>query len=801
MSYPLLHGQDPTFRGAAADVGADEESVRTMRDYWHAILRRKWLVLFIAALATALAAWRAYSTERSFASVAVVQINQQTAAPSGGLAGLAASLGGGGDLNSQVETIHSRMILGQVVDSLGLRLQRLVPDFIRPRFHPSGIIDEVSVPAELEQDTLHLGFGEATVRVSTSRTATPVELPYGAPVSVDGIRFVVPSRPGIDELTLYVVPRDVAVDELVQAVRPNARSGTGDMIDVVVVGYDPAITRRIANATANVFHEYTSRKARESAVKRRDWVLSQMDATGASLKEVQDSLTVYRQREQLYSSKAKLLAGQSAGVDVEADLAQLTAERQVYQQLLDRLTRSGRVDEGLSAILSSPTTGTDPVLKGLFERVAQYQGQRDSLTIGPGSKALTDPDVRKMDSLIVKVQRQMIVATRSHVESVNARIEAYTGLLAKNDVSMQKLAAAEPEEQRLLMQVEAFGEALKQLREKYYTVGAAEAMGDEPVTLMDEALPGSLSGTGPIRAMIFGLIFGLMAGSGGAIALDAANRAIRRREDVEELLHLNGLGVIPALAPAGQSRGTRLLARGRAATPFLPRRSEAGVLVSDLPIYSPVAEAYRTLRTNLLCSPAGPGLRSLVVTSPSGGEGKTTIAANLAITMAQQGMRVLLVDGDLRRAQIHKLFGLEREPGLTEVLLGEIPLSGAVRATSTAGLSILSAGGLPKVSPSDLLASPALRTLVETAAGEYDLVMFDTPPLLALSDAALIGRLTDGVLLVIRAGQTDRDEARTAVRQVRAVGVPVVGAVLNDPAELVVYPRRYYEVLEPTAVG
>jgi capsular exopolysaccharide synthesis family protein len=579
------------------------------------------------------------------------------------------------------------------------------------------------------------------------------------------------------------------------------RGGTSDIIDIVVVGYDPAITMTVANTTAAQFHAYMSEKASESAIRRRDWVLAQMESTTASLRQVQDSLTSFRQREQLYSAKAKLLGGETAGMDVEADRAQLVAERHVYEELLGQLDRAAQRSDALRAIAASPTTALDPVLSGIFQRMSKYQEARDSLTIGPGSKAATDPDIRKLDSLIVVSQGQMVGATRNHIQSLDLRIQARSGVRAKNDSDIQRVAQAEPEEQRLLMKVEAFGEALTQLREKYYTVGTAEAVGDEPVTVMDAALPGGLTGSGPIRAMIFGLIFGMMAGGGGAIALDAANRAIRRREDVEDLLHLNGLGVIPAALPTGQSRGTRLLARGRAVTPFLPRRPDLGVLVSDLPVYSPVAEAYRTLRTNLLCSPAGPTLRSLVVSSPSGGEGKTTIAANLAVTMAQQGMRVLLVDCDLRRAQIHKLFHLEREPGLKEVLLGELPLASAIRSTKTEGLEVLTAGGLPKVSPSDLLSSPALTALVEGATADYDLVMFDTPPLLALSDAALLGRLTDGVLLVLRAGQTDRDEARTAVRQVRTVGVPVVGAVLNDPAEVVVYPRQYYEVLEPTTVG
>jgi non-specific protein-tyrosine kinase len=193
------------------------------------------------------------------------------------------------------------------------------------------------------------------------------------------------------------------------------------------------------------------------------------------------------------------------------------------------------------------------------------------------------------------------------------------------------------------------------------------------------------------------------------------------------------------------------------------------------------AEAYRTLRTNLIFSQAMQSLKTIMVTSPSGGEGRTTVAANLATTFAQQGMRVLLVDCDLRRSRLHTLFGVAREPGLTQLLLGDEPLERVVHDTGVPGLSLVPAGTQTQ-SPSEILGGSQMHDALDALSGQFDLVVLDTPPLLAAAagTASLAARV-DGVLVVLRAGQTERDAAQDALQQLATVGARVVGAVLNDP--------------------
>lgn len=194
---------------------------------------------------------------------------------------------------------------------------------------------------------------------------------------------------------------------------------------------------------------------------------------------------------------------------------------------------------------------------------------------------------------------------------------------------------------------------------------------------------------------------------------------------------------------------------------------------------SPAAEAYRTLRTNIQFSSLDKPLRTLLVTSTAPDEGKSTTLANLAVTMAQAEQRVILVDCDLRRPSLHSLFGLPNEQGLTSVILqqGDAPLP--LQPTGVPGLSLLTSGPLPP-RPADLLGSRRMEALIGRLQAEADVVLFDTPPVIAVTDAAVLATRMDGVLLVLQAGKTRRDRAREARRLLEKVKANIIGVVLNN---------------------
>jgi Mrp family chromosome partitioning ATPase len=220
------------------------------------------------------------------------------------------------------------------------------------------------------------------------------------------------------------------------------------------------------------------------------------------------------------------------------------------------------------------------------------------------------------------------------------------------------------------------------------------------------------------------------------------------------------------------------------------------------------------LRTSLVWCEQGDNMKTLVVTSAAPGEGKTLTSANLSVTFAYDGLRVLLVDCDVRRPRLHGLFQVPRSPGLMELLAPSYngsdsaqsltfdpsagrtdsgrPVTDVIRSTTVRGLSLLTCGALP-TNPSGLLSGVRMRVLLQELSKSFDLVILDTPPVLATADAGILASLADGVLLVVRAGQTDRIAAKRAHQQLMNVGARVVGTVLNDPGgEVSQYGDYYY---------
>lgn len=193
---------------------------------------------------------------------------------------------------------------------------------------------------------------------------------------------------------------------------------------------------------------------------------------------------------------------------------------------------------------------------------------------------------------------------------------------------------------------------------------------------------------------------------------------------------------------------------------------------------SPVSEAYRTLRTNLEFSSFNKKLRSISVTSPGPGEGKTTTISNLATAMAQTNQKVLLIDGDLRRPQIHKLFDLTNYVGLTNILAQHLELEKVVKKSQIAGLDILTSGPKPP-NPSEILGCNTMRGFIEDLSNKYDKILIDSPPIGVVTDGAVLATVVDGTILVVLAGKTHIEEAQRAKQILQNVNANILGVLLN----------------------
>jgi capsular exopolysaccharide synthesis family protein len=287
------------------------------------------------------------------------------------------------------------------------------------------------------------------------------------------------------------------------------------------------------------------------------------------------------------------------------------------------------------------------------------------------------------------------------------------------------------------------------------------------------------------------------------------DRTVKTAEQLERLLGLPALAVIPDITDTGSSYGGyrasygygggESAAGGKASRRWLEKKkSDTAGRIELVPHEGPrlaVSEAYRSLRTALLLSSAHE-LKVVAVTSAVASEGKSATATNLGVVMAQLGRRVLIVDADLRKPRLHEVLQVSNRAGLVSCLTGNADFESVISRTSVPNLFVIPAGPNPP-NPSELLASDRMQELVRMARSRFDFVVIDTPPILPVTDAALVGTLVDGVTLCLRAGKVTRDEALSCRDRLQFAGIKVLGVVLNrHSATQGGYSGRRYQMYE-----
>lgn len=302
-----------------------------------------------------------------------------------------------------------------------------------------------------------------------------------------------------------------------------------------------------------------------------------------------------------------------------------------------------------------------------------------------------------------------------------------------------------------------------------------QAQKADTISIVDKALPGEKSGQSTPMIVMQGVIIGIFVACGIAILLEYLRDTMKSSEELEQLLGIPTLAVIGVIHTTDPSR----------------------VLVTVEKPRSPIAEAYRLLRANIEISAVDNPVRTLVVTSSGPTEGKSVTAANLAVAFAQSGKHVILVDADLRRPSLHKLFQAPNKRGVTTALLqgGQGIVSDHLSPTRIENLFLLSSGPLPP-NPAELLGSQRMAEYVKDLGAQADMVIFDSPPVLAVADATLLARVCDGALFVVLAESTQGDAIKRAKSQIEQSGTQLLGVVLNrvsSSSSGYYYYQKYYQ--------
>lgn len=779
----------------------------TVRRYW-TILRRRWplpVVAVVAALATA--GWYLYTRPPTFTAETLLQVKDQRSP----LEDLTAPVTGPVQIRQEAEQVlRSRTVLAGVVDSLGLRL-RLAPGAA----DRGDLLSDVRVEPGAPRGHYALVLeGDRPALRNTETNAVVAHADEAGRLSVAGVRFSVdPARlaaAGGPEL------RVLASEDAIEAVRDGMQVEGVGQTRLVRVHYrdtDPALAAAVLNAAARGYQAYSANRGRSEAAQRRKFIEGRLQAIADSLATAQGALVDYQEHSGKLPPEIEGDVSVKALMTAEGEVRQVRFQESLLENLLASLKGDGDPGTALPRILAL-SGDLLPVGKDLYERLQELEGQRRSLTSSESGYTDESPQVETVDSLIAGTEEEVRRVAEQSLDVLTQRRKTLESRIAELRSQVGALPTQVAAYTRLKQRVDAVQDVYNLLIDKYWEAQIAEASAEGNVQVVEPAQP-------PVepdpahraRTVVFALLLGLALGVGGAVGWDALDPRIRNVEDVEDAAELSVLGAIPPVAAV--KNGVR---NGKHAAPPLAVANGSE---------SPQAEAFRMLRTNLLFARAERP-KVMAVTSAGPQEGKTLIAANLAVVLARQGGRVLLIDADLRRPMVHRVFRMKKTPGLSDTLIGKVSVGAALQTWSDQGLmdwlfgdrssvggdrsapagdgspddlptaddeppatddralptdsgelSVLPAGSRSPV-PSELLGSDRFAALLRSAAARYDAVVLDTAPVLAVADAALVARIADGVVVVARAKSTNRYALGRTIEQLRQVNGPVLGVVLND---------------------
>jgi succinoglycan biosynthesis transport protein ExoP len=746
------------------------------------ILRRRWWLVTLITLVAGTYAWyRVRNQPHSYHASAVVQLLDSRNALASGLVKDDNRISAMYMTTSEAEIIRSRAVANVVVDSepLGLRVNAVG--------FPNSFLSDVSVDDGVVAVRIPITFTKSGVLVGSTR-GEPT--PFGMPVSSAGLHFIVRAPvPGITRGAVSVTSRDRAADRLGFGLDVVPRKQT-TLIDITYTADDRLTAKRIVNSVARAYQAVDTRLAQQQLRRKRLFVEEQLARTDAQLAEADRALSTFRTKQQAYSSQDKFKSQQEALASFDVRREDLDGNRKMATSLLRKFETGNDATRKsvLSMLASAPeVSGDQSPVPDLYRRFVGYRQSRAELTSGPSGKASTHPEVLRLDTLIASTEAELLSAARAHVALLDARIDALDEVRRQSANTLEQLPAAEAAETGLQQNADALRSQAALLRSEYQQARIAEAAELGQVEIVDLATHAFATALGRTRFIGFFLFLGLLVGTGIALLLEGADRTVKRRDDVELSLQVPVLGTIPRISskPDSGNHGTRGMSSLRNHKSTAGKRRQIA-LSADVRARSPGAEAFRQLGTSLLYSQAGHTPRRILVTSPGEGDGKTSIASNLAITLARRKHRVLLVDCDIY-GKLHSIFQLPAAPGLSEIVLNEVHPADAIHVTSVPGLSLMTSGTVDAPA-TDLIGSDRMRAMLKDLTYEFDIIVLDCSPTLALADSTILSANSDTVLLVVRAGHTATAAAIEAMRQLLSVGARVAGVVLNDPDDRV---RQY----------
>lgn len=574
------------------------------------------------------------------------------------------------------------------------------------------------------------------------------------------------------------------------------------LVYITIRDTSPAQARRLSEAVARAYIAQNLEKMVSATGDTVVWLSGQLDHFKTELEQTENALHEFKKQNDLPSSTLEDLSKQIRMEMQEYDSA-LTRTRMKKSELAARHAELSKITVDNPDEIPASELLSNAFLSGLRERYQQAVRERAEL-IAEG-KGENHPQVRKADEKVALARAHLI----DEVHNIQGAVARDLAIIEKQEGGEATLYEGSRKKAVELNLKELEFHRLDRLRaqnEKLYGVlleqikeaDLRRMMNTNNIRLVDVATEPKA----PIYPRVsvnvgIALLVGLAIGLALALLREQLDNTLKTPEDVEQKLGVTFLGLLPERdeeAEAARASNDKKKKRTRVRR-HVPSQLPPELLAHESPM-SGFAEATRSLRTNLMFASPDQPYRRILVASAAPSEGKTTVAVSVAVSMAQGGQRVCIVDCDLRRPRLHRIFDRAGDVGLMNVILGDCTIDEVAKPTVVPNLYCVPCGPIPPNS-ADVIASEKFRRLIDELSERFDRVILDSPPLIAVTDSAIVSQLVDGVLFVIRAFKTSPAACRSGLRALRDVDAPIAGAVLNavnlDRHEYGYYHYYYYK--------
>lgn len=778
LDRPFEPPQTPASYNYGVDPNAENEI--HLLDYWRAIRKRIWLVIGVVVLITMLATVYMARKPDMYEARAQVQVDLEN--PAALLGKTPYFIGAPNDpvyFNTQLQILTSPGLLRRVVKTLDLEHN---PDFFKgqgkKRSTWQTILRMVGFTGNEKEQPVFRPSEELTLASSLPPASAPDDLKEAKRLSP----FVGAIQGGLRA-------------EPVRESRGGYNKETR-LIDLTFTHTDPQVAAKIINTIAETFVAQNLQRKSQTNESTGEFLAKRIAELQSLIRQDEEKLVNYAKSHQIIS----LDANQNTVVERLAGLNKQLLEAEHDRKSAEAAFSVAKAPGAAVALAE----GDQKQLAESESKLADLRQKRAQLLVDATEEA---PEVKEVNQQIAELDRQINdLRTRKSATLLTNLETQYRQALQKEQALRSAFEKQRAEtltqneaaiNYRIIQQeIETNKGLLTNLLQRSKENDVTTASNANNVSVIDYAIaPEGPIGPNRMRGVMMAFFLSIGLGVGLALFLEYLDDTVHSTDEVERLLHLPALAVIPAMGSGSRRRALAPVGAG------LQKRNGNGSLNPELLMNvdgrSPLAEAYRHLRTSVLLSTAGRAPKALLVTSSLPGEGKTTTAVNTAISLAQTGSRVVIVDADMRRPRLRAIFGMNGVVGLSSILsndLNEAEMLNVIEHDATSGLSVLTSGPIPP-NPAELLGSDQMRRLLAALQANFSHVVIDSPPITSFTDGVLISTMVDGCLLVVQGGKSSRHVVRRSRQLLQDVGAKVFGVVLNNvnlKSDDYYYYQRYY---------